>query len=238
MEDAEIIRHKDKLDIFKQLQNDKMLIKMYVLGKQYERLTFVTGTHINTHNPYFIIDCPEDLMETITDVDSCRMLFEFVGNDNLFYNFKTTGKEITRGEIFIRLPEVVYRMQRRKNFRMTPPLGTKICINNNFGRLEMNVLNISRGGVLVLPVNLDQEYPDVSELKVGSKLSNIELTFPFEEKIVKMYVEEALVLRRSKHPVTKQDNFGLQFTDMEKSQEKILMEFIFSFQRNTLRKRL
>jgi len=238
MEDTEIIRHKDRFDIFKQLQNDKMLIKMYVLGKQYERLTFVTGTNLKKHDPYFIIDCPEGFMETTADVDSCRMLFEFVGNDNLFYNFRTTGKEIIRDEISIRLPEVVNRMQRRKNFRMTPPLGTKICINKNVGRLEMSVLNISRGGALVLPVNLDQEYPDASVLKVGSKLSNIELTFPFEEKVVKMHVEEAWVLRLGKHPVTKQDNFALQFTNINKSQEKILMELIFSLQRNTLRKRL
>jgi len=88
-------------------------------------------------------------METIADVDSCHMLFEFVGNDNLFYNFKTTGKEIIRDEICIRLPEVINRSQRRKNFRMTPPLGTKICINENGSRLEMSVLNVSRGGALV-----------------------------------------------------------------------------------------
>lgn len=238
MEDSEKIRHKDRFDIFKQLQNDKTLIKMYVLGKQYERLTFVIGTHLKKHDPYFIIDCPEDFMETAADVDSCRMLFEFTGNDNLFYKFRTTGMEIIRGEICIRLPEFVNRMQRRRNFRMTPPLGTKICINNDFGRLEMSVLNISRGGAFVLLVNLDQEYPAASELKVGSMLSNIELTFPLEEKVVRMHVEEARVRRLGKHHVTSQDTFALQFTDIEKSQEKILIEFILSLQRDTLRKRL
>lgn len=238
MEDAEIIRHKRRFDVFKQLQNDKTLVKMYVLGRQYERLTVVTGTYFKKKTPYFLIDHPEGFTKAVANDDSCRIHFEFVGNDNLVYSFKTTGKATIGGEICIRFPEVINRAQRRKNFRMAPPLGTKMYISRGLGRLEMNVIDISQGGALVRPVNLDMEYPNISPFKVGSKLRNIELTFPFEEKVLRVHVDEAQVRRLGKQPATNRINFALQFTDIQKSQEKILIDLIFTHQRNALRKRL
>lgn len=238
MEEAEIIRHKRRFDVFKQLQNDKTLVKMYVLGRQYERLTVVTGTYFKKKTPYFLIDHPEGFTKAVANDDNCRIHFEFVGHDNLVYTFKTTGKATIGGEICIRFPEVINRVQRRKNFRMGPPLGTKMYISRSLGRLEMKVIDISQGGALVMPVNLDMEYPNVSLLKVGSKLRNIELTFPFEEKVFRVHVDEAQVRRLGKQPVTNRINFALQFTDIQKSQEKILIDLIFTHQRNALRKRL
>ena len=51
-------------------------------------------------------------------------------------------------------------------------------------------------------------------------------------------VKEALVIRVGKNPETGQNTCALQFTDIKKSQEKILIEFIYRFQRDLLRKRL
>jgi c-di-GMP-binding flagellar brake protein YcgR len=102
----------------------------------------------------------------------------------------------------------------------------------------MNVIDISQGGALVMPVNLDMEDPNVSVFKVGSKLRNIELTFPSEEKVFRVHVDEAQVGRLGEHPVTNRTNFALQFTDIEKSQQKMLIDLIFTHQRNTLRKGL
>ncbi len=237
MEATEIIRYKRRFDIFKQLQNDKTLIKMIVLGRQYERLTLVTGTRFKKKTPYFLIDHPEGFTKAVANDDNCRIHFEFVGHDNLVYSFRANGKASIDGEICLRFPEVINRVQRRKNFRMAPPLGTKMYISRSLGRLEMNVIDISQGGALIMPVNLDMEYPNASLFKVGSKLRNIELTFPFEEKVFSVYVDEAQVRRLGKQPATNRINFALQFTDIEKSQQKTLIDLIFTLQRNTLRKR-
>jgi len=238
MDNPEIIRDKRRFDIFKQLQNDKTLVKMYVLGRQYERLTVVTATRFEKKTPYFLIDHPEGFTKAVANDDNCRIHFEFVGNDNLVYTFKTTGKATIGGKICIRFPEVITRVQRRRNFRMVPPLGTKMYISKSLGRLEMNVVDISQGGALVLPVNLDMQDPNGSVFKVGSKLRNIELTFPFEEKVFKVHVDEAQVRRLGKQPVTNRINLALQFTDIDKNQQKILIDLIFTHQRNTLRKRM
>jgi len=238
MDDTELIRYKRRFDIFKQLQNDKTLVNMVVLGRQYERLTIVTGTRFKEKTPYFLIDYPEGFTKAVANNDNCRIHFEFNGNDNLVYTFRTTGKAVIRGKICIRFPEVINRLQRRKYFRMTPPLGTKMYINGSPGRLEMNVIDISQGGALVMPVNPNMEDPNVSVLKIGSKLRKIELFFPFEENVVRVHVDKAQIRRQGKQPVTNRSNFAFQFTDIEKSQEKILTDLIFTHQRNALRKRL
>ena len=238
MEEVEIIQHKRRFDVFKQLQNDKTLVKMYVLGRQYERLTIVTDTRFKKKTPYFLIDHPAGFTKAVANDDNCRFHFEFVGNDNLVYTFRTTGKATIHSEICIRFPEVITRIQRRNNFRMAPPLGTKMYISRSLDRLEMNVIDISQGGALVMPVNIDMAYPNGSVFEVGSKLRNIELTFPSEEKVFRVHVDEAQVSRLGEHPVTNRTNFALQFTDIEKSQQKMLIDLIFTHQRNTLRKRL
>ncbi len=238
MEEAEIIRHKRRFDIFKQLQNDKTLIKMVVLGRQYERLTVVTGTRFKKSIPYFLIDHPEGFTKAVANDDSCRIHFEFIGHDHLVYTFRTAGKEIIDSEICIRFPEGINRLQRRRNFRIAPPFGTKIYIIKNSGRLEMSVIDISRGGALGTPVrpNGGAQYAPV--FTIGSNLRDIGLSVPFEEEAVRVHIKEALVRRLVKNPITYRDNCALQFTDIEKSQEKILKELIFRLQRDALRKKM
>ncbi len=238
MEEAEIIRYKRRFDIFKQLQNDKTLIKMIVLGRQYERLTLVTGTHFKKKTPCFLIDHPEGFKQAVGNDDRCRIHFEFIGNDNLVYTFRTTGKEIIDGEIYIRFPEGINRLQRRRHFRIAPPLGTKIYIINNSIRLEMSVIDISRGGAFGAPASPYGEAQNDPVFTVGSIISDIELSVSFEEEAVRVHIKEALVRRLVKNPITSRDNCALQFTDIEKSQEKILHELIYRFQRDTLLKQM
>ncbi|MBU0699165.1 MAG: hypothetical protein KKE59_07060 [Proteobacteria bacterium] len=238
MEQAEIIRHKGRLKIFEQLQKDRTLVKLHVLGHQYERLTVVTGTRFNKNMPCFLVDCPSGFAQVIAGVENCRIHFEFIGNDNLQYAFRTTAKEIVRDEIWIRFPEVIQRFQRRKNFRISPPLGTKLYIGEDSARHEISVINVSRGGVLGNLFGFGKETQSATIFTVGNKLRNIELVFPSEKNILRVQVKEALVKRVGKNPETDQNTCALQFTDIKKSQEKILMGFIYRFQRDLLRRRL
>jgi len=43
MEEFNKIQGTNRLEIFKQLQKDKTFIKMHLLGKDYDRLTIITG---------------------------------------------------------------------------------------------------------------------------------------------------------------------------------------------------
>jgi c-di-GMP-binding flagellar brake protein YcgR len=166
------------------------------------------------------------------------MHFEFIGNDNLQYAFRTTAEEIVGDEIWVRFPEVINRFQRRKNFRLSPPLGTKLYISGDSAEHEMSVINVSQGGVLGTLFSLEKGSQNALLLTAGNRLKNVGLAFPSEESVLRVQVKEALVIRVGKHPETDQNICALQFTDIKKSQEKILIEFIYRFQRDLLRKRL
>jgi c-di-GMP-binding flagellar brake protein YcgR len=235
MEQSEIIKHKHRLNIFEQLEKHKTFVKMHVLGKKYERLTVVTGTYFNKNIPCFLVDCPHDFARVAADLDNCRIHFEFIGNDHLQYSFRTTVKEIVRDEILIRFPEVIHRFQRRKNFRIPTPLGTKLYVNGNRLKREMSVINVSRGGAFGTLFRVEREAHLI--LNVGNKLRNIELAFPIERNVIRVQIKEALVKRVGKSSETDQNTCALQFTDINKNQEKILIDLIYRFQRDFLRRR-
>jgi len=238
MEQAEIIGHKSRFNIFEQLQKDRTFVKMHVPDMQYERLTVVTGTRFNKDIPCFVVDCPKGFAQAVVDVDKCRMHFEFIGNDNLQYSFRTTAKEIVGDEIWIRFPEVINRFQRRKNFRIAPPLGTKLYISGDSAKHEMSVINVSQGGVLCTFFSFEKGSQNTPLFTAGNRLKNIGLAFPSEENVLMVQVKEALVIRVGKNPETDRNTCALQFTNIKKSQEKLLIELIYRFQRDLLRKRL
>ncbi|UCD31243.1 MAG: hypothetical protein JSV38_10585 [Desulfobacterales bacterium] len=238
MEQSETIRHHQRFPIFEQLQTDNTLVKMHILDQQYEHLTIVTGIRVEKGIPFFLIDSPADFKQSLDDVDNCRIHFEFVGSDNLKYSFMATGIRMMRDEIRIKFPEVIYRQQNRKNFRITPRIGTKICLDESCHRQEMSVLDVSLGGVLGTFDGADNQFKDSPMFTVGSSLRDIELTFPFEEKTVSVIIKEAEVKRTGINPETNRHICALQFIDLPKNQKKRLVKLIYEIQRDYLKRRV
>ncbi len=210
---------------------------MHLLGHQYERLTVVTGIRNPHKTPLFLIDCPQGFKEAAAGSDDCRMRFEFTGKDKIKYVFRTRGQTLLDKEICIRFPEVIERVQRRRHFRLSPPLGTLLLINAKPLIHQMNVIDISEGGVLVA---LKKGVPtdEGSLFKVGRHLKVLELIFPDEKDTVLVQIKEAVIKRRGKDLVTGRDTCALQFVDIEKYSRKTLVELIYQFQRNILRNRM
>lgn len=235
--DAEIIRDKTRFKIFRELESEKTLIRMHLLGHQYERLTVVTGIRNQQKVPSFLIDCPRGFKEAAAGIDDCRIRFEFTGKDKVKYVFRTSGQTFLDKEICIRFPEVIERIQRRRHFRLTPPLGSELYINAKPTIHKMNVIDVSQGGVLgalkkSVPMSEDPLF------KVGNRLKDIELIFPAEVETIMVQIKEAVIRRLGKDPVTGRDTCAFQFMDIEKDPRKTLIELIYQFQRDILRNRL
>ena len=236
MLDTERIRHKSRLNIFRQLKRDKTLIRMHLLGHQYERLTVVTGIRNQQKTPFFLIDCPQGFKKAAAGIDDCRIRFEFTGKDKIKYVFRTSGKTLFGKEICIRFPEVIERIQRRRHFRLTPPLGTLLFINAKPTIRKMNVIDISEGGVLGA-LNKGVSLSADPLFKVGHHLKDMELIFPAEVETILVQIKEAIIRRLGKDPVTGRSTCAFQFMDIEKYPRKTLIELIYQFQRDILRNR-
>jgi hypothetical protein len=238
MEERQKIQGKSIFNILKQLRNDKTLVNLHILDTNYEHLTIITGIRPKNNPPLFRIDDSEGLRETIADTDKMRIRFEFTGRDKTLHTFRTSGGEIYTKEIWIRFPDVIERIQRREYFRLEVPMGTKLFFRTATAQCEMDVIDVSVGGVLGVFVNLKNEIEKGSKLEAGETLGDLQLVFPSKEEELGVYIKGSLIKRVEKDPQTKRYRYALQFTEIQKSEEKALLQIIFRFQREFLRKRL
>jgi c-di-GMP-binding flagellar brake protein YcgR len=102
----------------------------------------------------------------------------------------------------------------------------------------MTVLDVSQGGALGALVKQSEFVNKDPLFKVGNRLMDLELMLPAETETILVQIKEAVIRRLGKHPATGRDTCAVQFTDIEKSPQKILIEFIYRFQRDILRNRL
>jgi len=239
MEESDEIRGRSRIDILEQLVEDKTLVQMHLLEGDHKWLTLVTGIRTQKSTPFMLVDCPEGFKEAFADLEEWRFRFEFTGKDMLQYEFRTDGGEIFRDEIRIRLPEVIKRSQRRGHYRLEVPRGTKLYLQVNSVKREIMVVNASLGGILGPIVDLEKATEDEPVFKRGETLKHIQLEFPSEEEDLRVYIKKAEVIRWEEGLGGKaRYHYAIQFIDMDKTEEIKLVELIYRFQREFLRKRL
>ena len=226
-----MIQGKNRFEIFEQLRKDKTLIQMRLLGANYEQLTIVTGIQARKNMLFFLIDYPKGFNEAVSDVEVWEMRFEFIGNDNLQYSFRTSGGEIFGNEIWIRFPEAIEKTQRREHFRIEVPLGTKLHFEKKSARFEMNVIDISLKGVLVNSIQKN------AILKSGEELIDVQLVFPSEKENLTVHIKKVSVKRAGKNAAMERYTYGLFFAILEKNEETVLTKIIYELQRKLLQKR-
>jgi c-di-GMP-binding flagellar brake protein YcgR len=228
------ISEKQIREILKQLEKNRTILTLNLLGKDYERLTIVTGLKKIKDIPYFIIDYPHEFKEKAAEGSNDRIVFEFIGLDKIQYKFRTTAAGMTKNGILVKFPEYIERMQRRKYFRITPPLRTKLLFPWNMQRWALNVINLSVGGVLIT----QEKRPDkISELNTGDYLSNLLMVCPEKGFKLKVIIEKAVIKRVEHDSETDQTHYGLQFINMDQKESNKLNTFIYSYQREVLRRR-
>lgn len=226
-----MIQGKNRFDIFEQLRKDKTLIQMRLLGADYEQLTIIIGIRAKKNMLFFLIDYPKGFKEAVSDVEVWEMRFEFIGNDNLQYIFKTSDGEISGNEIWIRFPEFIEKIQRREHFRIEVPLGTKLHFEKKSAGIEMNVIDISPRGALVTSIQKN------AILKSRENLIDVQLVFPSEKKDLMVHIKKASVKRMGKNAPMERYTYILYFAMIEKNEEAALTKIIYELQRKLLQKR-
>jgi hypothetical protein len=193
-------------------------------------------TNIRRQNgvPCFAIDYPRGFREVTAKVHSWRLRFECTGRDKLHYVFRTFGGEMVQGDIWLEFPEIIQRWQRRKNFRLELPSGTRIHFHLDEKDHEMHVHDISLGGALV---SLEKASQKMLIEHIGKTLKHSTVVFSFRNEETSVSIQEILVKRWEKDSYTGRYRYGLQFTQLEKDQEETLKRLIYRFQRGFLRKR-
>ena len=237
MEKQKRIIGKDRFKLLDELRKGGKSIKLQILSKNYERLTTIIAVRSNDNTPCLHIDPPKGFEDAVGDLDVCKIRFEFASADGFRYEFTTSGIEILADTISVNFPKSISPIQRRKDFRLILQPGAKIYFKIDNIRLEMDVLNISMGGVFA-----ELERSKVNETKSmhlgpGTVLNDIVLISQLEGRDFEVHVNQALIIRTNNKSRPKYYSFGLQFTSMSKEDLKSLRELIYDIQKEFLRKR-
>ena len=112
MTGAEKIQGKKMIRLMEQVQREKTLLSMRLVGQNYERLTMIIRIPKDKNSSFFVIDPPRDFLNTVSKLSACDIRFNFNGPDNLEYIFTTLGCKFENNEAQIYFPDYIERLQR------------------------------------------------------------------------------------------------------------------------------
>ena len=233
MTGAEKIQGKRLVRLLEQVQREKIMLSMRLVGQNYERLTMVTRIPKDTTASFFAIDPPRDFKNTITKLDKWEIHFNFNGPDNLEYIFTTSEGEFYDNEIRINFPDYIERLQRRRYFRLSAPTGTKLFFESDQIQREINLINISMRGTLGLLKTFNEKDQKKPVFKKEDYLKDIKIIFPSDTKDNEQEVRvNKAIIRRAEHVPTKNmDLYAFEFVSIDRDQERRLIQIIFNIQR-------
>ncbi len=232
MEEPERIAGKKIYQIIKELQENHTIIKLNILGTGYERLTMVTDIRDIDGIPHFFIDYPKGIGEVIGNKER-EARFEFKGRDHIIYFFRSKIRHGRRKELPIPFPEEIFRIQRRRYFRLEAPVGTKMRFR--FENLEAVaiVINISLKGALLF-----QKKRDISfKLAPGDILKDLLMDISDGGRPYTIKIDDANVRWTDTDPERGGMLYGIEFVYMDPKVNKVLKEIIYRIQRRYLQLR-
>jgi c-di-GMP-binding flagellar brake protein YcgR len=224
--------------VFESLIKSKILIKLRLSDTDYEQLTVLTGFRRKLNRTFFLLGYPDGFKEAAGKKDTWEIDFEFTGTDRIPYSFSTTGGEIYQNQLCLPFPDLVYRNQRRKFFRLEAPEGTMVEFIYRQSECREHVVDISLGGALIAMVCHVTGNRDDLPFQVGDVLEDVDLVFPSESGDTRVKIRKAIVVRFDQRGPNTAACCGLEFIEIEQNQVNTLTEFIYKFQRDRLRNRL
>ncbi len=228
------------LQLFKELQQDKIPLQIKLTNGDYEHLSYLKDIRKQKRTHYFRIDYNEDFQKAIDDLDDWRLQIEFTGQDGILYAFQTNDSDLSGGTIWIKLPDTVRRYQRRGLFRLEAPHGTRLYFNVNQTRYKLFVINVSLSGTLGVLVSLTRQMEQALNLNNPKILENVELVFPAKDDNddeATVNIKRCQIMRRERNPQTQKYECAIKFTKITEDEQIKLTELFYQWQRDYLRKR-
>ena len=239
MEKVEEIQGAAVLDLFKKLADDGTPLKMQFINDEYERFVEIAEIRKWKKTYYFLVKYNENFRVADDDLDDLRIRFEFADKDNINYAFETESNQVSRSKIWVRLPEIIYRYQRRKYFRLEAPHGTKLYFKIKDTSFNLLVINVSLGGTLGAMVGLTKELELAFQKKSLNMLEFVELIFPNNEnnEDYRVNIKQCKIRRQLINPKTRKLEWAIEFEEIAEDQQKQLKAILYQWQRDYLKRR-
>ena len=227
------------VELFSYLIEKRVILSVHMVGTGFERLTCVTGMQEGPGGHILRIDLPDGFKAAARRTNPLLLKFNFNGPDHLEYLFSTQGGAFERNELLIPIPDYVERLQRRKDFRMQTPAGTRMLIKIDKLHAVLSLINISLGGAFGALIKHNCKNLKGSILSIEQRIYNPGILVPADsdQGEVIIIIQKAEV-RRIEHEQTKNlYRYAFEFTEIDPNEKKKLVQAIYHFQRQYLQRR-
>ena len=134
-------------DAFTYLKSSGTLVQMVSERAGFERLIVVTDLRRTLTGRMVVLDAPQDLETIVLPEELPSFRFEYTGPDGLKYVFRSHRPELRADGLWIAMPDVIERIQRRSDFRVIAPMDSWLSFSVDDMPIRAKVLDISLGGV-------------------------------------------------------------------------------------------
>lgn len=237
MSDPEKIQGDKLIEIFRYLVEKRVIIAMQMVDADLERLTCVT--QVSEAPPSFVVDLPEDFKISVNKADELKLRFNFNGPDRLEYLFAATGGQANHRELRLPLPEYLERIQRRKDFRMDTPVGSKLFLKIDKLHAVLGLNNISLGGAFGTLLKHNHKTLSGSLLAENQHIDNAGILIPStEDRDEIIIIIKKIEVRRILHDLERKIyKYAFQFIEMDPREKSKLTQAIYAIQRQFLKRR-
>ena len=227
------------VELFNTLIEKRVIISMHLTGTDFERLTCLVGIQAHASGYSLRIDLPEGMRAAAAKTDAVTLRFNFNGPDRLEYVFSTEGIKFNHRELVTPFPEYVDRIQRRKDFRMQTPSGTRLLIKHDKIHAILNLINISLGGAFAVMKKHNLKNVNEPIFALDESVTNARIIVPegTDRKEMVIIIQTAIVRRIERDRQSKRFRYAFEFKDMDAREKHKLTQSIYYFQRLFLQRR-
>jgi len=224
-------------NIIEQLYKDKSFIKIKLSGSDCEILSVVTNLRLFNNKSFLAIDQTSDFIAALaTNNDSKELFIEFSGQDGVLYDFKSNNLELELDSIWIEFPKFIYRYQKRDDFRVSTPNGSKIIVADNAFNSGFVLVDISLSGALIKSIRKKQDDSGNLKFSIGETLDNFKLLIPLKAEKVEINIKKAQIVRTFQQKIS--IYYGLHFNCIDLTEKQALVKVIYEIQRFFLANRI
>ncbi len=225
-----------KLALFRQLQQDGLILHMSLQGTSFKKLTVIDQVSSSDNNQsLFAVSCPKGYQDAVEGLGEKSFDFTFIDKNGIPSRFTTTGGKIIKGNrLLFKIPATVEQRHRRRHFRIKMPAGAYLTARADGQEKKLAMIDVSQGGALITGFGDDRKQKQFEDNQELTDLSLNLLTSG--EEVAPVSVRRAEIKRVVFEKNTESFYYGLMFKEITKSENLRLKERIYVNQRQMLRK--
>jgi c-di-GMP-binding flagellar brake protein YcgR len=230
---AQLLQGGDIPPILQSAIKSRQRIRMEIPRTKYSWITLLLGFETGPGGPWLIVDQVTGFDQALRFSRSQTIALSFFDRAGVPYNFSTEVCFSQPKEIWVELPRMIYRIQRRAFYRVKASSGMEIMLRDLVDRNhKARVKDYSMGGVAFYKEVCEQWF---QELKADITLQDNTLLFPLGDKILTIPIPLASIRRiEGFSPHTIQG--ALEFLQIPESSRSQLERLIFEQQRLVIQK--